>query len=60
MARSLCRESGGRANIPALSSTVCWLLVFVDSALYCETEIKFGVGVQSFERQASKLVAFEF
>jgi hypothetical protein len=45
-----CQYSGS-------GSTICWLLVFVDSALYCDTKIKFGVGVQSFERQASKLLA---
>ena len=36
---------------------VSWLPVSVDSALYCDTKINFRVGVQSFERRASKLVA---
>jgi hypothetical protein len=48
IAGSLCREGGGRASILAVCQH--------DH----ETEIKFGVGVQSFERQASKSLLVEF
>jgi hypothetical protein len=60
MTGSLCRESGGRASILAVPApfVVYWCLW--TPPYIRDTEIKFEVDVQSFERQASKSLLVEF